>query len=215
MPGRGRRLLAVSLAVLAAASALGACGGSGGGPSTAQDQAAIAHMLKTGLGTNDATVMCSRTLSAGLIGRVFGTAAQCVAVQGQAVTGRTPPTAVQVTNVRVDGDRGSATVRLLGGDEDGTAGALSLRREAGGWRVSDLSTAFLRSELNASVTGDPGLDRRMSACIRRALTALDDRSLRTMAFGTMSGSREAQQQVAAIARGCLKGTTDSGDAQTI
>lgn len=172
-------------------------------------------MLKTGLGTSDPAILCSRTLSTGLTTRIFGTAEQCLAVQGQAASGRVPPTAVQVTGVRVDGDRGTATVRLRGGDEDGTVGPVSVAREAGGWRLSDLSTAFLRSELTAAITSDRSVDRRLGACVTRALATLDDRSMRHMAFGAMKGDPQSQQQLAALVNGCLKAAGSPAGGQSI
>jgi hypothetical protein len=209
-----RRLLATALGVVAVTAALAGCGGSDA-PDTEQDRAEITRMLKTGLGTNDAAVMCTKTLSAGLAARVFGTASQCVAVQGRAAAGRTPPTGIEVTGVRVDGDRGTATVRLRGGDEDGTAGPVSVTREPGGWRLSDLSTAFLRSELTSAFGGGSSLDRKLRECMISAITALDDRSLRQLAFGGMSGQPQAQKQISALVSGCAKAAADPAGGETI
>lgn len=214
MPRPGRRLLIAALAAIAATGALAGCGGSDA-PDVEQDRAEIARMLKTGLSTNDATTLCSRTLSTGLAARVFGTASQCLAVQGQAAAGRTPPTGIEVTRVRVDGDRGTAMVRLRGGDEDGTVGPVSVTREQGGWRLSDLSTAFLRSELSSAFSDGSTLDRRLRECMVRAIAALDDRSLRRLAFGAMSGQPQAQRQVSALVSGCAKESADPAGGETI
>ena len=73
-------------------------------------------------------------------------------------------------------------------DEDGTAGPVSVTREPGGWRLSDLSTAFLRSELSSAFSDGSTLARSLRECMIRAIAALDDHSLRTMAFGAMSGT---------------------------
>lgn len=215
MPRRSSRLLVAALVVLAAGTGVAGCGGSGDGPDTAQDQAAITRMLKTGLGTSDPAILCSRTLSTGLAARIFGTPSLCLSVQGQAASGRVPPTAVQVTGVQVNGDRATATVRLRGGDEDGTVGPVSLAREKAGWRLSDLSTSFLRSELTAAITSDRTVDRRLGACVTRALATLDDRSMRHMAFGAMSGDAQAQQQLAALVNGCLKAASSPAGGQSI
>lgn len=214
MPRPGRRVLTAVLAVVAAASVLAGCGGADG-PDAEQDRAAITRMLKTGLTTGDARVLCSQTLSRGLAARIFGTASQCPVVQAQASAGRTPPTAVQVTRVRVRGDRATATLRLRGGDEDGTAGPVFVTREAGGWRLSDLSTAFLRSELTSAFGPGSTLDRRLRDCMIRAIGALDDRSLRRLAFGAMSGQPQARQQVASLVSGCAKAPSDPADGEAI
>lgn len=214
MPGPGRRLLTAALAAAVAAAVLVGCGGSDG-PDVAQDRAAIAQVLKTGLGTNDAGTLCSKTLSAGLAARIFGTASQCAVVQARASAGRTPPTGIEVTGVRVDGDRGTAMVRLRGGDEDGTAGPVSVTREQGGWRLSDLSTAFLRSELSSAFSDGSTLARSLRECMIRAIAALDDHSLRTMAFGAMSGQPQAQRQISALVSGCAKAAADPASGQSI
>jgi hypothetical protein len=198
-----RRIAAVLLAAAVAAGGLGACGGGDDGE---EDRRAITAMLRTGLATNDPATLCARTLSAGLLRRVFvGGEEQCLAIQAQAASARRPPESVEVSQVEVDGDRGSARVRLRGGDEDGTRGPVTVVRERGGWRLHDLSTAFLRSEFTAAITSDPSVDRRLRECGARAIAQLDDPSLRRLAFGAMAATPEAQQQVQAIVARCVQG----------
>jgi hypothetical protein len=202
--GRRRRRLLVALLAVVAGLALGGCGG--GDDGAEQDRDAIGAMLRDGLATNDPAAICTRTLSAGLVGRVFvGGQEQCLAIQAQAASVRRPPESVEVTRIEVDGDRGSALVRLRGGDEDGTRGPVTVVREGGGWRLNDLSTAFLRSEFTAAITSDQSVDRRLRECAARALARLADPAMRRLAFGAMAATAAAQEQVQAIVGQCVQG----------
>jgi hypothetical protein len=198
-----RRLVVALLAAVLAAGILGACGR---GDDAEQDRRAIGAMLRDGLATNDPAAICTRTLSARLVGRVFvGGEEQCLAIQAQAASVRRPPEAVEVTRIEVDGERGRALVRLRGGDEDGTRGPVTVVRERGGWRLDDLSTAFLRSEFTAAITSDPSVDRRLRDCAARALARLGDPAMRRLAFGAMAATVAAQEQVQAIVGQCVQG----------
>ena len=140
MSANSARRLVLALPAVLAAAVLAACG--------SEDDARkdIAATLRTALTTNDPAALCRQTLSAGLIKRVYGGTAQCLAVQRGASGSRVPAKSVEISRIRIDGDRGTAFVALRGGDENGARGPLTVIRQDGGWRLDDLSTAFLRSE---------------------------------------------------------------------
>lgn len=194
----GRLVLAATLV----AGVLAGCGA--GGTSAADSRKEIVSALQTGLTTNDPVTICETSLSSGLVGRVYGSPQRCLAVEGQNAASRTGPRAVDVTQVKVDGDRGSASVVLHGGDQDGARGGLSLVRQDGKWRLDDLSTAFLRSEFSAGLSGDDQLQANLTACVGKKVVGLDDASLRRLAFGAMGGRPEAQVQLRGLVTQCIR-----------
>jgi hypothetical protein len=187
------------LAPLLLAALLAGCGG---GPQAARPQ--IAAMLRTGLTTNDPVVLCERTLSAGLVARVYGGTERCLAVERGAAASRRQAGSVDVSRITVDGDRGSASVVVRGGDQDGARGPLTVVRQDGGWRLDDLSTAFLRSEFSAGATSNPDLDGTLARCLGRRIGALDDAPLRRLAFAAMGGRPQAQDQLQALVGACVE-----------
>ncbi len=195
------RRVAVTAILLAAV--LGGCGGGDGGG--AEDASAeIAKTLEAGLATDDPVVLCRQTLSTAFATRVYGSVERCLAVEGQARASRSAATAVDVSRVVVDGDRGTAVAALRGGDQGGATGPVTVVREEGGWRLEDLSTEFLRSEFNAGVASDPELDDGLTTCVGKKVVALGDEELRALAFGSMGGRAEAQLQLRGLVTACLK-----------
>ncbi len=200
--------LRLPVAAVLAAALLAGCG--------EQDRpdTQITAMLKAGLTSVDAAVLCRQTLSAPLVKRIYGGADRCLAVQAQANAGRTPAQAVDVSRIEVDGERGTAHVVLRGGDEDGTRGALTVTKERGGWRLHDFSTAFLRSEFTKSLTNNEQLDSRLRACVSRSIRTLRDSELRALAFGALAGDPQAIAGLQGFVADCVKALTapSAGDA---
>lgn len=199
-------VLALALGALLAAG----CGG--GDDQRARGE--IASLLRTSVTTTDADAICRDVLSRRLVQRVYGGLERCLAVEARATTQRRPPASVTVSAVRVEGERGSAMVTLRGGDQDGTRGPLLVVHERGAWRLDDLSTEFLRSQFNTGLASGGGLEQTLVTCVSKEVVALDDASLRTLAFGALGGRPEAQAQLRALLRQCLGALSApaSGDA---
>ncbi len=186
------------LAALALVATLGACGSDAG-----EDREDIARTLRVGLSATDPAVLCDATLSTGLQTRVYGSAERCTAVETRSAPTRVPPTGVVVSDVRVDGDRATATVGLRGNAQDSVRGGVSLVREDGGWRLDDLSTQFLRTSFNAGLDSGGTLEGALVVCIGTKIRQLDDAAMRTLAFGAMGGRPQARAQLRAFAAQCV------------
>ncbi len=186
------------LAALALGGTLGACGGD-----TESDRDAIARTLRVGLSSTDPAVLCGETLSTGLQTRIYGSTERCTAVETRSAPTRITPTGVVVTDVQVDDERATATVGLRGNGQDSVRGAVGLVREGGGWRLDDLSTAFLRTSFNAGLDSGGTLEGALIVCVGTKIRALDDAAMRTLAFGAMGGRREAQVQLRGLVAECV------------
>lgn len=195
---RPRRLVLAALLLLAA---LGGCGGGDGGDDPTAD---ITTALQTALTSNDATVLCGRALSPGLVTRVYGGKARCLQVEKAAAASRAAAGSAQVSQVKADGDRATAYVVMRGGDQDGARGALSVVREDGAWRLDDLSTAFLRSGFSSGLSSGAGLQANLTDCVGKRVVGLGDAALRELAFGAMGGRPEAQAQLRDLVTACIR-----------
>lgn len=196
------RGIRIACALLTAAVLAGALAGCGGGERR-DDGAEITSALRTSLTTRDPAVLCGETLSAGLQQRVYGSGARCAAVEARSAPTKVTPTGVTVTQVRVDGDRGTAMVALRGNGQDSVRGAVGLVREDGRWRLDELSAAFLRASFNAGLEGDGTLQGALVVCVGTKVRALDDAALRTLVYGAMGGRAEAQVQLREFVADCV------------
>jgi len=194
---RPRRL---ALAAFLIAATLGGCGGGGDGDPSAD----ITKALQASLTSGDASVLCEHALSTGLVTRVYGGKARCLQVERAAAASRAAAGSAQVSRIKASGDRVTAYVVLRGGDQDGAHGALSVVRQAGTWRLDDLSTAFLRSEFNAGLGSGGQLQANLIDCVGKRVVALSDAALRTLAFGAMGGRPEAQAQLRELVTACIQ-----------
>lgn len=196
---RARRILTGFTLAFALSAALGACGGNDG----AQDRDAITRTLRVGLSATDADVLCDATLSTALQTRVYGSPERCTEVETRSAPTRTPPTGVLVSDVRVDGDHATAIVGLRGNGMDSVRGGVRLVREDGGWRLDDLSTAFLRTSFNAGLDGGGTLEGTLVVCVGTKIRGLDDAAMRRLAFGSMGGRPEARVQLRQFVAECV------------
>ncbi len=198
---------------LGLAVGVSACGGGGGGGS-ANDQADITKVLSTGMTSKDATVVCDGTLSAAMIKRLYGSAANCHKVEAKNAADGNQARSVKVSNVQVDGKQATAFVVLAGGDQDGARGAISLQNEAGsGWRVSDLSVAFLRSEFEAGMRNSNDLAAELKQCLGRKVLALDDAAFTKLAYGSIGETSASQRQLTSYLGDCA-GSSSGGSSKT-
>lgn len=187
--------------LLVAALLAPAYGCAGGG----QDQRErIAATLRTALTTGDPAVLCHEVLSAGLVARVYGSAERCLVVESGSAASRQPPRSVAVSGIELDDDAARASVAVRGGSQDGVRGGLSLVREGERWRVDDLSTAFLRSSLDAGLSSGGSLEDTLVACVGKSVVGLDDAALRALALGVMGGRSEAQQRLRDMVEQCVR-----------
>jgi hypothetical protein len=194
-----RHLLACLVIAATSVSAVTGCGG-GDDPDT---ERRITAALESALAPTDPAELCAQTLSTQLVTKVYGSPERCVAVERAAAVGRQLPDRVEVANVVADGDRGTATVTVSGGSQDGVRGELSVVREDDTWRLDDLSTAFLRASFDAQLAGGGGgVEGALTTCVSKKVVGLDDAGLRELAFGAMGGRPEAQERLRGLAAEC-------------
>lgn len=202
------------LAVLAVPLLLAACGGG----SSSEDDAAkqITDVVTTGVTTKDANVVCRKTFAPAWVSRVYGTTARCVSIEGANSSKDDPATTAEVSGIAVDGDRATAFVEVKGGSNDGARGALTLSRQDGAWRISDLSTAFLRSQFEASAKSDRDLPQDLKDCVVEQVTGLQDAPFRALALGSIGNRPKAQADLQALVTRCVgeAGSSSSGASET-
>ena len=159
----------------------------------------IARLLTNGLTSTDPRIVCEGSLSPALLTRIYGGTARCHATESEPAERVSQAQSVEVRGVRVHGGRATATVVIHGGNHDGARGELSLRHKQGGWRVSELSAALLRSQFEASIRRMRSIDGSLKRCVTRHMRTLSDAAFRTLAYGADELSRT---QLSAVARRC-------------
>ena len=150
---------------------------------------------------------CEEVATQGFIRRVYGDVGQCRRAE-KPESGDEPPRDVRVSDVKVDGDRATASVLYVGGETDGAKGAFELRKEEDEWRIDDLGVDLLRSQVEKGLESgdqDTALLRsaKVRACARKAFTDLSDEQLKRVAYASISERESDQRQVAAVLTPCL------------
>ncbi len=208
-----RPLVPIALATLALAAA--GCGGDGGG-GDGKDKREIVRTIERAFTSDDHEMVCEKLISQRFVERVYDTAARCVSVQDD---DEKPPSDVPVSDVTIDGDAATARAKFVGGDTDGAAGTIELRKEDGGWRIDDLGTDLLRSVFTTGIDASFGEENeafrepKIRACVRRALTELPDDRLRSLAYDAVGERKGANERLGRVLTPCLSisGSGRSGD----
>jgi hypothetical protein len=186
--------VAAMVVALLALIAPAGCGGAG------SEQHKIVDVLRTGLTSQDPSVVCEGSLTPALLTRIYGGVGECHVTEGEPGERVSQALSVDVSRVHVASSRATAVVRLHGGSHDGARGALTLSRHNGAWRVSDLSVGLLRSQFEATMRRAQGLVPGAGHCITDFMRRLDDARFRRLA---MSAGDAGRRRVASIARHCF------------
>lgn len=207
------------LMAISAAAALGLASCGGGSDSSAEKD--ITGVVKRAVVSKNPKVTCEEVTTKGFIRRVYGDVAQCLKAEKPKPDDH-PPTGVRVSNVKVDGDRATATVREQGGDTDGATGTIELRKEDGDWRIDDLGVDYLRSQVETGLgSGNQDAvfrDPRVRRCTSKALTDLPDRDLKRVAYASISERPGSELEVTRVITPCLSvagSGTGSGSASLL
>ena len=207
-----RGLLALGLALLAG------CGSSGGvpnpvaaGPRASEaDSLAITEVVNAVVRGQAPGNVCNALLDPALVTDFYRTKPICRRLVA-AVAGTTPRTA-EVSDVDVDGARGTAVVTTTGGATDGASGAWNFVRTPAGWQVEDWSPEFLHSIFDAAFgagyrpTGadDPLGTPRIRECVAEAFREKEDAQIRAAAKAYLRGGDSAEKLVADAAADCSR-----------
>jgi hypothetical protein len=197
-----------AIAAAAGTMAVAGCGGDDGGDDTAAATKEMQAALVKSVTVNDVQVECVETVTKHFVTTIYKTEAACR--KAEAKPEENPATGATLSDVKLDGDRATATATIKGGDEDGATGELQFAKEDGDWKVDGLSAAFLRSSLTKTLSkpGDGALaDAGTRTCIRDGLLALQDAEFTALAYDAISD--RDNQTFLKIATGCISDASSS------
>jgi hypothetical protein len=212
-----RSSFALVCSALFAALALASCGGSDdgitdSGPSAeAEVRAAAAEIVAA----DDPKVFCKQLISEHLVDLVYeGDVGNCLASDDSVPE---EPGKAHVFTVVVDPktERGAEVkLRVDGGDEDGSAGHISMVKEKGDWKLDDYGDDFLRSAILAEIeTVDEGAaaNPKMKACFSRQFRVMPAAKIRQLSFTSNDGHQnEVNAELLKLAEKCPKALADYG-----
>lgn len=162
------------------------------GDDAEEDEKAIRDVIVQSLTTREPEEDCNSRLSSGLIDKTYGSRARCVSVEK--ANDDEPAESVTFSRVEVDGDAGTAAIRIRGGESGGASGEMEVVREDGDWRIDELSVPLLRSLVSAGfAAGGGGLPAGVRGCLQRELSRLPGPQLRRTAYA-MIGETEAGER---------------------
>lgn len=153
--------------------------------------------------TERAASKCSDALTTRFVRRVYGGLATCRRAQSEedSISGGV------VAGIELRDGRARATVTLQGGLANGATGVVEFEDTDAGWKLDDLSVAFVRSYNNKAFIGTaashPSLlgSRAARSCATASLSRLSDDEARTLtydAFAKRPASAGAQTIVRVV-----------------
>jgi hypothetical protein len=209
---RPLRILVPALAVVVAALALAACGGSGDdGNSEAlggADQAEIAHAVRTAATSSDPDD-CTRVETQRYLEQIhFVTGSAAVnACRQDAPDTSDDPDSVDVADIEVDGTNATANETFHGGGFDGSTLSLALIRQGDQWRVDEITgvptfdlPAFEKA-FTQRLSSREGVSGAGTACVTKALNSAGPDAVK----GALIGG-DASQLLSLIGP-CLSGSS--------
>ena len=144
-------------------------------------RAAVVRLFKS----NDLRVVCEGSLTPRLFRQIFRGRDGCRKAVADEEEDDEPVKRVEVSGIEVRGSRASAHARIVGGESPGARGAVSLRKAMGEWRADDLSTAFLRSSVKASLLSDEDIPRAVARCVSGRLVRMPDDRFKRFAYSLL------------------------------
>jgi hypothetical protein len=140
--------------------------------------------------SDDVRLICERSLTPRLFRLIFTGPAACRKAAAEDED-EEPTKRVDVSGIETRGKEATAHARLVGGDTPGAKGPLSLRRGTNGWRVDDISTAFLRSSVEASLKTDDDIPRVEGRCLNGRFTRMPDDEFKRFAYSLLGQRPQA------------------------
>ena len=171
----------------------------GGCDAGASEERAVAGVVRAGFTSQDARMVCEGSLAPALLTQIYGGAAECHTVEGKDSERTGQAQSVDVSNVRISGERATVVVRIHGGSRDGAGGRLTLARRDAGWRVTELSVGLLRSQFEVGIRRLQTIDAAVKACVIDKMREVPDAEFRRLAF---HAETLGQRRLSAIARRC-------------
>jgi copper chaperone CopZ len=163
--------LLLTFALLAFTIGLAACGGGG-----ESDEDKITSTIETAATSTDPAV-CKETQTLTFMEQTEGSRGaeaekEC---EKEAEAGEGQPESVDVSEVEVDGEKGTANVEFEGGSFDGQTLEVALVEEGGDWKLDELTgfakfdSAQLVKVLAEKLEAEPSIEPRVASCIVEGL----------------------------------------------
>ena len=187
------------LSVLALGVAACGDGDDGGGKTE------IARDIKLSFTTQDEKVFCGQLATKSFVKRFYGEMAQCLEKVRRLEIVRSeaddkPTRDVRVSNITVDGNAARGRAQFVGGEDDGTAGTVEVRKEGDRWPIDDLGSDLQRSLLQPQLVR--GLENTrfdkpvIRACVKKRLSDLPDDRFQRIAYGYAHRKGSAEDDAA-------------------
>jgi hypothetical protein len=189
-----RLSLLLALLALALGVAFDACGGS------ESDEEKVVSALETAATSTD-PASCKELSTQNFMNQTeAATGTEAVkACEENVKNVKNNPKSVEVTNVKIKGEKATADVAFTGGTFDGQTLAIALLKEGGDWKrdevteIAKLDKAKLVAAVEESLeSGNGGLDPQTSSCIGKGLSKMSQPGIEKVLF---SGSRQPLTEI--------------------
>ncbi|HEX6455842.1 MAG TPA: hypothetical protein VF009_04920 [Solirubrobacterales bacterium] len=168
--------------LFALALGLAACGGGG-----ESDEEKITATIENAATSNDPAV-CGETQTLAFMEQTSGSSAKAAEkeCEEEAKAGEGQPESVNVSNVKVNGDKATAEVEFKGGTLDGQTPEVALVEEGGDWKLDELTgfakfdPASLIASLGEKLAEDPNVKPQVAGCIVEGAEQLSKAELESL-----------------------------------
>lgn len=158
-----------------------------GGDDPPSDNKQIASVLRRTATATDVKVQCETAVSRRFIQEVYGNLEHCRSVN-EPDQDHDLSTGATIVEMRVDADKATSRMMIVGGALDGVSGRLALVRTNGAWKLDRFGVDFLRSAIEHFPAGTNRDVLKKRACLVRASRSLSTDVLRR-AVNALFGER--------------------------
>lgn len=178
-----RRQCALRLCLIVACLVVAGCGKD----DPPSDNKQIASVLTRTATSADVKVQCETAVSRHFVQEVYGNLEHCRLVN-EPDPDDDLPTGATIVATRVDADKATTRMTIVGGALDGVSGRLALVRTNGAWKLDRFGDDFLRSAIEHLPAGTNRDVLKKRACLVRASRSLST-DVRRRAVNAMFGER--------------------------
>lgn len=214
--------------VLGAALLAGGCSSSDDVPTVIDDSPvaseadtnAITEVVTTVVAGKNTGQICNQLLDADMVKDLYSRAPTCRRLVA-APAGEAAAATAEVTDVDVEGARGTAVVTATGGAADGATGTWHFVRTPKGWKVEEWGVDYLRSVVLAifgprytpTSSSDPLGSQPVRVCVNGQFQDKDDAEFLTAAKTYLRGGKPAEKLLAAAVKECGDPAAESEDSE--
>jgi hypothetical protein len=158
-----------------------------GGDDPPSDDKQIASVLRRTATSADVRVQCETAVSRRFVQEVYGNLEHCRSVN-EPDPDDDLSTGARIVETRVDADKATSRMTIVGGALDGVSGRLALVRTNSAWKLDRFGVDFLRSAIEHFPAGTNRDVLKKRACLVRASRSLSTDVLRR-AVNALFGER--------------------------